>query len=198
MKKFLSLALSLTMCVTALSAAGCTQDGAQSSTPPPVEQVVEKLQLEKSNLLLTLGDRAELSASYHEIEGATLTWSSSAPNVVSVDENGYVEAMGLGVATITARYGAKQATCLVEVGLSGNVPYLDFENGNMLKKKFKVVMLLTHQYANVPMLKVFCNKNNMYCEQFDVDADKTVAEFIDINASKIKERVDYFESIFNK
>ena len=129
MKKFLSLALSLTMCVTALSAAGCTQDGAQSSTPPPVEQVVEKLQLEKSNLLLTLGDRAELSASYNEIEGATLTWSSSAPNVVSVDENGYVEAMGLGVATITARYGAKQATCLVEVGLSGNVPYLDFENG---------------------------------------------------------------------
>ena len=68
----------------------------------------------------------------------------------------------------------------------------------LLKKKFKVVMLLTHQYANVPMLKVFCNKNNMYCESFEVDADKTVVEFIDINESKIKERVDYFENVFKK
>ena len=68
----------------------------------------------------------------------------------------------------------------------------------LLKKKFKVVMLLTRQYANVPMLKVFCNKNNMYCESFEVDADKTVVEFIDINESKIKERVDYFENVFKK
>lgn len=82
--------------------------------------------------------------------------------------------------------------------VSTYLPKITEQQMVLLKKKFKVVMLLTHQYANVPMLKVFCNKNNMYCEQFDVDADKTVAEFIDINASKIKERVDYFESIFNK
>ena len=82
--------------------------------------------------------------------------------------------------------------------VSTYLPKITEQQMVLLKKKFKVVMLLTNQYANVPMLKVFCNKNNMYCESFDVDADKTVVEFIDINESKIKERVDYFESIFNK
>ena len=82
--------------------------------------------------------------------------------------------------------------------VSTYLPKITEQQMELLKKKFKVVMLLTHQYANVPMLKVFCNKNNMYCEQFDVDSDQTIIEFIDTNESKIKERVDYFESVFNK
>ena len=127
MKKFLSLALSLMMCMSTVIAAGCKEGGSQS-TPPPV-QAVEYLQLEKSNVLLTLGDKAELSAFYNEIQGETLTWSSSAPQVVSVDENGYIEALGLGTATVTASYGSKKASCFVEVSLSGNVPYLNFESG---------------------------------------------------------------------
>ena len=127
MKKFLSLALSLMMCTSTVVAAGCKEGGSQS-TPPPA-QAVEHLQLEKSNVLLTLGDKAELSAVYNEVKGETLTWSSSAPQVVSVDENGYIEALSLGTATITASYGSKKASCLIEVSLSGNVPYLNFESG---------------------------------------------------------------------
>lgn len=127
MKKILSLALSLMMCASTVVASGC-QESASQSTPPPA-QVVEYLQLEKSNVLLTLGSKAELSASYNELAGETLTWSSSAPKVVSVDENGCIEALGLGKATVTASYGSKKATCAVEVSLSGNVPYLNFESG---------------------------------------------------------------------
>ena len=127
MKKILSLALSLMMCASTVVASGCQESGSQS-TPPPA-QVVEYLQLEKSNVLLTLGSKAELSASYNELAGETLTWSSSAPKVVSVDENGCIEALGLGKATVTASYGSKKATCAVEVSLSGNVPYLNFESG---------------------------------------------------------------------
>ena len=126
MKKILSLALSLVMCMSTVVAAGCQESGSQS-TPPPA-QGVEYLQLEKSNILLTLGGKAELSAVYNAIAGETLTWSSSKPKVVSVDENGCIEALGLGVATITVSYGSKKATCAVEVSLSGNVPYLNFES----------------------------------------------------------------------
>lgn len=81
--------------------------------------------------------------------------------------------------------------------VSTYLPKITEQQMLLLKKEFKIVMLLTHQYANIPALKVFCNKNNMYCEQFDVDAYKTIVEFIDNNESKIKERVDYFEGIFN-
>ncbi len=94
----------------------------------------------------------------------------------------YFKLVGKGITNVVSTY----------------LPKLTEQQMVLLKKKFKVVMLLTHQYANIPMLKVFCNKNNMYCEQFDVDSDKTIIEFIDTNESKIKERVDYFESIFNK
>ena len=128
MKKILSLALSFMMCASVVVAAGCQESGSQS-TPPPPAQAVENLQLEKNNVLLTLGGKAELSAFYNEIAGETLTWSSSAPKVVSVDENGCIEALGLGKATITASYGSKKASCAVEVSLSGNVPYLNFESG---------------------------------------------------------------------
>ena len=47
MKKILSLALSLMMCASTVVASGCQESGSQS-TPPPA-QVVEYLQLEKSN-----------------------------------------------------------------------------------------------------------------------------------------------------
>lgn len=123
MKKFLTFILALTVSAAALGAAGCKENVTSSA---PV-QTVERLELEKTSLLLTLGDRVELPVSYNELENATLTWTSSAPNVVSVDENGYVEGLRVGEATVTARYGSKEASCKVEVTLSGNVPTLVFD-----------------------------------------------------------------------
>lgn len=128
MKKFLSLVLSGALCFTAVLATGCYEGDTSSSSSAP--QAVETLELENDSKVLTLGDRVELVASYKEIEGKTLTWSSSAPSIVSVDENGYIEALKVGTATITAHYGTKTATCKVEVVLSGNVPTILF-NSNM-------------------------------------------------------------------
>ncbi len=130
MKKFLSLFLSCVMCCTAMALTGCSDDNGDSSSSStsvgaPVE---EYLELRSSNEILTLGDKIELTASYNEIDGETLTFSSSDPSVVSVDNHGFVEALKVGTATVTARYGTKQATCEVEVGLSGNVPTLAFDN----------------------------------------------------------------------
>lgn len=42
-------------------------------------------------------------------------WTSSNPNIVSVDSQGYLTAKGIGTATITASAGEKKATCEVTV-----------------------------------------------------------------------------------
>ena len=118
MRKFLSFILSCTMCFAVGAAAGCG-----SSAPAPV---VERLEIESTNLVLALGDKVELPISYNEIEGQTVVWTSSSPSVVSVDANGVVDALKVGAATITAQYGSKEVSCRVEVSLSGNVPVLAF------------------------------------------------------------------------
>lgn len=117
MKKFLTFILAFTMSMTVLGASGCRGNDT-SSTPSTSVQPVERLELEKTNYLLTLGDRAELSVSYNPLEDEVLTWTSSDNNVVSVDENGFVEGLRVGKATVTANYGSKKASCEVEVSLS--------------------------------------------------------------------------------
>ena len=126
MKKFLTFILAFTMSITALGVSGCGRNN-NSSTPTPSIQTVERLELEKSSLLLTLGDRVELSVSYNPLQNEVLKWASSDKNIVSVDENGFVEALRVGKATVTVSYGSKKASCTVEVALSGNVPMIAFD-----------------------------------------------------------------------
>lgn len=107
------------MCLSLAAVSGCKEN------PAPVA-VVERLEMEESYQLLTLGDKVQIPVSYNEIEGNTLVWTSSSPSVVSVDQNGFVEALKVGAATVTASYGSKQVSCRVEVALVGNVPTLTF------------------------------------------------------------------------
>lgn len=125
MKKMLSLALSCVMC---LSVATACKDDDQGNNNNNSVAVVESLELNETELFLTLGDKVTLSASYNLLEGEKLTWVSSSPSVASVDENGCIDALKTGKATITASYGSKQVSCVVEVGLSGNLPAIAFEN----------------------------------------------------------------------
>lgn len=124
MKKILSLIICLAVCFTTVFSSGCKKKKGESTTPQV--PIVERLELDESNLLLTLGQTYELNVSYNEIPGQTIAWSSSNPSVVSVDGNGKVDAMGEGVATVTVKYGTKQDSCQFEVGLFGNVPTLVF------------------------------------------------------------------------
>jgi serine/threonine-protein kinase len=50
------------------------------------------------------------------VQGSQLVWTSSAPNVVSVDENGVLTAISAGQATISARAGVAQDTVDVVIG----------------------------------------------------------------------------------
>ena len=128
MKKILSLIISSVLTLSFIFTAGCNNN--QNPEEPPVvpsEKSVE-LEIDESNLLLTLGDVYELSASYTAVAGEHLTWTSSDPGVVSVDSNGKLNALGVGTSTVTARYADKQASCRVEVSASGFLPTLVLEN----------------------------------------------------------------------
>ena len=129
MKKILCLVLSCAMCLSTMMTTGYgdKEESSSGSNNTSVE-VVESLELSETELFLTLGDKVTLEASYNLLNGQVPTWVSSAPSVVSVDENGTIEALKTGTATITVSYGTKQASCAVEVGLSGNLPSIAFEN----------------------------------------------------------------------
>lgn len=125
MRKILSLVLSCAMCLSATVACGADNEGNKGDASVAV---VESLELNEAELFLTLGDKVTLNATYNALKGKELTWSSSSPSVVSVGADGCVEALKIGTAKVTATYGSKQATCVVEVGLSGNVPTITFDN----------------------------------------------------------------------
>lgn len=50
-----------------------------------------------------------------------IVWSSNAPKVATVDQNGFVTAVGQGIALITATYNGKEAACMVCVGTNAFV-----------------------------------------------------------------------------
>ncbi len=128
MKKILNLILASVISVTALSVTACNKgNGGSPETSSEPVAVVERLEMEKSSVIIALGDKTELLVSYNPLENGVLTWTSSAPNVVSVDENGYVEGLSVGSAIVTASYGTKTVSCAVEVSLAGNVPTLVFD-----------------------------------------------------------------------
>jgi len=78
-------------------------------------------------LLTEIGATAELTATVLdeegvEVEAAVVTWTTSDAGVASVSEDGVVEAMGEGVATITAAFGETSGTAEVTVELPVPTP----------------------------------------------------------------------------
>ena len=78
---------------------------------------VTSVTLDPTDLNLMLGETAQLTASVLP-EDATdkhVNWYSSDSAIVSVDEEGRITAVGIGIATITAQSGNQFASCLVYV-----------------------------------------------------------------------------------
>ncbi len=85
-----------------------------------VQPAAESVSLNKTELDMHIGDQdVKLKASVMpEDADQAVTWKSSAPSVASVDENGWVKAVGEGTATITATVTSDPtltATCEVSV-----------------------------------------------------------------------------------
>lgn len=95
-----------------------TPDPDPTPTPDPDPVYVTNVELDRSELALSLGDSYTLQATVHpaDADNKAITWSSSDESVATV-ENGTVKAMGAGTATITVRTadGGHTATCVVTV-----------------------------------------------------------------------------------
>lgn len=85
---------------------------------------VDSVTLDKTSLDLTVGDSATLNAKV-EPENATyptVIWTSSNPNVATVDSTGKVTALKPGTTTITAKADGKTAECTVTVSREPVIP----------------------------------------------------------------------------
>ena len=100
-----------------------TNDGEKTAScvvsVAPVIIAVESVNLDKTELEMTVGDTEQLMATVlpEDATDPSVTWSSDAPEVASVSETGVVSANGVGTATITVTTndGDKTASCAVSV-----------------------------------------------------------------------------------
>ena len=79
--------------------------------------LAESIALDRAELVLTIGATDKLTATVlpEDVTDKTVTWSSSDDTIVKVDEEGNIQALALGEATITATCGERSATCKVTV-----------------------------------------------------------------------------------
>ena len=90
-----------------------------TQTPTPADVPVTGVELNVAELELVVGETAVLTATVlpEDATDKTVTWSSSAPEIVSVDKDGNVQALAVGDAVITVATadGGKTAECIVTV-----------------------------------------------------------------------------------
>lgn len=78
---------------------------------------VQNISFGETSIILDKGNKKKLAVSIKpgNATNKTIEWSSSNTNVVKVDNNGNIEAMALGTATITAKIDNKTAICEIIV-----------------------------------------------------------------------------------
>ena len=79
--------------------------------------------------------------------------------------------------------------------VSTYMPQISEAQLELLKSYFKVIILAVNQVADFSNCRRYCQKNDMYCEQLNIDGN--VPEYLSRNIESIREKIDYFESIFN-
>ena len=132
--------------------------------------LVEGVELNKNGLTLAISDTERLDATIYP-ENATnkdVSWTSSNPDVATVDENGLVTAVSEGntTITVTTRDGGYQATCEVNV-FSSVVPA-------------EIITLEKHN------LEMFLNADHVYPDNVDVTTYQLKATVEPENASNKK------------
>lgn len=75
------------------------------------------------------------------------------------------------------------------------LPQITETHMNLLKRYYKVVILVANNIANYPLCRKFCQNNNMYCDSFHTSNNPE--EFIRYHIDEITQKVDYYESIFS-
>lgn len=86
------------------------------TVPTSIEIPAERITLNKSSATVTQGDTLQLTATVEPSNASTpLVWSSSDPEIASVDDNGLVTTKTAGNVVITALSGRVSASCNITV-----------------------------------------------------------------------------------
>ena len=100
----------------AIITAACGEQSATCKvTVNPI--LAESIALDRTELVLTIGATDKLTATVlpEDVTDKIVTWTSSDDTIVTVDEDGNIQALALGEAIITAACGEQSATCKVTV-----------------------------------------------------------------------------------
>lgn len=119
------LSVFVIVCSSIVALAGCKKDGGNSGGNS-TSQNTDSLTLTKTAVQLVYGETSVIVAKYKDEGGVSLEWSSSDESVATVD-GGVISSVGLGNATITAKYGDLQAECSVTVIFGDYQPVLIVE-----------------------------------------------------------------------
>lgn len=103
-----------------------------------------KVTLDRKTLIIGVDETDTLVATLPKDSTGSMTWTSSNPNVVDVDDDGYLMAMRSGKATITVKtYNNKTDTCNVTVIAPAEAinvnDYITIEKGKSITKPFEVL-----------------------------------------------------------
>lgn len=112
-----------------------------TSTPGTDPVQVTGVSLSQTTMNLTAGSTSQLTATVEPFNATNknVAWSSSAPEVAAVDENGKVTALTAGSATITVTTadGSKTAVCAVTVE-GGSTPIVNVESVSLNKTSLEL------------------------------------------------------------
>ena len=83
-----------------------------------VEKIIDNIELNIKEINMQIGETKELSPIIQpkELQNEKVIWTSTNSNIVSVDENGKITAVGKGIALIKASVLGKEATSLIVIG----------------------------------------------------------------------------------
>ncbi len=130
--KLTAVTLLLALCLV-FGILGCTPDSSEidstvdsttieTSTPDSSTQTVYEYALNQSEAVLTVGESVQLSVSVSPEKDLEIEWDSSADEIATVNQNGLVQAITAGSATITATVDGKVLECAVTV----NAPEIEY------------------------------------------------------------------------
>ena len=114
-----------------------SQNGKEASCEVKVTSKIESISFNKSNITLSKGTSETLKATINPsdtTDDKTLKWTSSNPNIATVDNTGKVTAVGGGTATITVKsQNGKEASC--EVKVTSKIESISFNKSNITLSK---------------------------------------------------------------
>ena len=145
-KKILLLTFTLIMMLACLGFAACKNScsgevGRDEVGTLPTDDLTE-LTLSATEMNMVVGDIERLSAWATLEEGLELQYSTSNDSIISVDNDGYVEAKLAGEATVTVKYGEQTKSCLVKVSFGGMSPLLEWVQISDTTEETPVLLML--------------------------------------------------------